>query len=149
VILVINSTSRLTILRGLWITTLYFHQRTYRTLLCVCTEEKILYLSRDQEKDQEQFKETEIVSKEPLVDWLADNYKKYGANLQFVTNKSQQGFLFVLLFHFVFLDNFFCVLSWIPQRFDLNFFVSFQERNLWRDLVESELCFVGKWTSQS
>jgi hypothetical protein len=58
-------------------------------------EEKVLYLSREQEKDQEQFKETELVSKEMLVDWLADNYKKFGANLQFVTNKSQQGAQFV------------------------------------------------------
>jgi peptide chain release factor subunit 1 len=48
-------------------------------------------LKREQEKDQEQFKGAEVVSREPLVDWLADNYKKFGATLQFVTNKSQQG----------------------------------------------------------
>lgn len=34
----------------------------------------------------------EILEHEPLVDWLAENYKQYGCTLQFVTNKTPEGF---------------------------------------------------------
>jgi len=60
-------------------------------------EEKILHLNKDEEKNQELFHdkatgvELEVVSKEGLLDWFADNYKKFGATLEFVTNKSQEG----------------------------------------------------------
>jgi len=29
-----------------------------------------------------------------LVEWLADNYKKFGAQIQFITDKSPEGFQF-------------------------------------------------------
>jgi len=52
-------------------------------------------MTPDQEKQEGAFKENgvtlEIVEKEPIVEWFAQNYKSWGAHLQFVTNKSQEG----------------------------------------------------------
>lgn len=31
----------------------------------------------------------------PLLEWFADRYKEFGANLEFVTNRSQEGAQFV------------------------------------------------------
>jgi len=58
-------------------------------------EEKILHLNKDQEKDQSLFVENgvelEVVEKMSLLEWFANNYKKFGAVLEFITNKSQEG----------------------------------------------------------
>ena len=32
---------------------------------------------------------------QPLLEWFADKYKDFGANLEFVTNRSQEGAQFV------------------------------------------------------
>lgn len=66
-------------------------------------EIKVLYLSKQQEVDEENSKyrdpetgaEMEVVEKTLLVEWLAENYKKFGTQLEFVTNKSQEGSQFV------------------------------------------------------
>eukprot|EP00884_Botryococcus_braunii_P001701 jgi/Botrbrau1/11531/Bobra.0393s0010.1 len=42
-------------------------------------------------KDPETGVELEEVEKKPLLEWLAENYKKFGCQLEFVTNKSQEG----------------------------------------------------------
>jgi len=61
------------------------------------TPEKVLYLTKDQEKDTENFKDTEtgqdleIAECISVVEWFANNYKRFGANLEFVTNRSQEG----------------------------------------------------------
>ncbi|CAR25284.1 Eukaryotic peptide chain release factor subunit 1 [Lachancea thermotolerans] len=39
--------------------------------------------------------EMEVVEEQPLVEWLAENYKNYGANLEFVTDRSSEGAQFV------------------------------------------------------
>ena len=62
--------------------------------------EKVLYLNEKQEKDGSSFKEPggvelEAVDKLSLLEWLANNFKSFGAKLQFVTNKSQEGSQFV------------------------------------------------------
>lgn len=61
-------------------------------------EENILNLSPDQEKANEQlFKDPvtgtqlEIVDRLTLVEWLANSYKDFGANIEFVTDRSQEG----------------------------------------------------------
>jgi len=60
-------------------------------------EEKILVLTKDQEKDQALFRdektgtELEIIESMTLVEYLANNYKNFGANLEFITNRSQEG----------------------------------------------------------
>jgi len=58
-------------------------------------EEKIVHLTKEQEKDQSVFVENgielEVVEKMSLLEWFANNYKKFGAVLEFITNKSQEG----------------------------------------------------------
>jgi len=63
-------------------------------------EEKVLHLNAEQEKDQTNFVtsdgvELETVEKLQLVEWFANNYKTFGASLEFVTNRSQEGSQFV------------------------------------------------------
>jgi len=58
-------------------------------------EEKILHLTKEQEADAKHFVENgvelEVVDKISLLEWFANNYKKFGATLEFITNKSQEG----------------------------------------------------------
>lgn len=60
-------------------------------------EEKVLHLNEEQEKNTKNFisptdgLELEVVEKTALLEWLANNFKSFGAKLQFVTNKSQEG----------------------------------------------------------
>jgi peptide chain release factor subunit 1 len=63
-------------------------------------EEKILNLSKEQEADATNFVtsdgvELETVDKKQLVEWFAERYKDFGASLEFVTNRSQEGSQFV------------------------------------------------------
>lgn len=65
-------------------------------------EEILVHASKEQEKDREKFLDkstglemeqvTEPVS---LLEWFAEKYKEFGANLEFVTNRSQEGAQFV------------------------------------------------------
>jgi len=65
------------------------------------SEEKVLHLTADQEHDESHFRdpesgtELETIEKEPFVEWLANNYKNYGCNLEFVTDRSSEGTQFV------------------------------------------------------
>ncbi|KAJ8488386.1 hypothetical protein ONZ45_g5390 [Pleurotus djamor] len=65
-------------------------------------EEIIVHVNKEQEKDRERFidKSTgtemeQVVEPQPLLEWFADKYKEFGANLEFVTNRSQEGAQFV------------------------------------------------------
>ncbi|KAF8162843.1 peptide chain release factor eRF1/aRF1 [Crassisporium funariophilum] len=65
-------------------------------------EEIIIHANKEQEKDREKFmdKSTNLEmeqSIEPasLLEWFAEKYKDFGANLEFVTNRSQEGAQFV------------------------------------------------------
>ncbi|PNH10769.1 Eukaryotic peptide chain release factor subunit 1-2, partial [Tetrabaena socialis] len=59
------------------------------------TEVKLL--NAEQAKDTSHFKDKEagcdleVQDKMPLLEWLANSYKKFGCTLEFVTNKSQEG----------------------------------------------------------
>ncbi|CAJ0914166.1 1240_t:CDS:2 [Entrophospora sp. SA101] len=61
----------------------------------------IIHMTKEQEKERSLFldKETgvemEVVERTPLLEWFADHYKDYGATLEFVTNRSQEGSQFV------------------------------------------------------
>ncbi|KAJ1660098.1 translation termination factor eRF1 [Dispira simplex] len=65
------------------------------------SEVEIKHLTKDQEKDREEFKdkntgtEMELISSMPLLEWLAEKYKEFGANLEFITNRSSEGAQFV------------------------------------------------------
>jgi len=58
-------------------------------------EEKILFLSKEEERNASLFNENgvelEVVDKMLLLEWFANNYRKFGAVLEFVTNRSQEG----------------------------------------------------------
>jgi len=60
-------------------------------------ENTILHLSQEQEQndtffhDPETNVELEVIEKESLVEWLANNYKNFGCKLEFVTDRSGEG----------------------------------------------------------
>lgn len=60
-------------------------------------EETVLHLSPEQEQNDSHFHDAttgvqlEIIERMPLVEWLANNYKNFGANLEFITDRSQEG----------------------------------------------------------
>ncbi|KAK3704758.1 hypothetical protein QZH41_009754 [Actinostola sp. cb2023] len=59
--------------------------------------DKVLHLNPEQEKDKTHFidsetgVELELVDKNPLLEWLANNYKSFGATLEIITDRSQEG----------------------------------------------------------
>ncbi|KAG5676641.1 hypothetical protein PVAND_006460 [Polypedilum vanderplanki] len=61
----------------------------------------ILHLTPEQEKDKSHFTdkesgaELELLESQPLLEWLANNYKSFGATLEIITDKSQEGSQFV------------------------------------------------------
>jgi len=64
-------------------------------------EERVLHLTPDQEKDKSHFTdkesgvELELVDCTPFLEWIANNYKTFGATLEIITDKSQEGSQFV------------------------------------------------------
>ncbi|KAJ8591849.1 peptide chain release factor eRF/aRF subunit 1 [Rhizopogon salebrosus TDB-379] len=65
-------------------------------------EEVLVHSTKEQEKDRERFldKSTGLemehaTEPQPLLEWFAEKYKEFGANLEFVTNRSQEGAQFV------------------------------------------------------
>jgi len=69
---------------------------TWRTTLrnTVTGEEKVTYTEKDEAMKEGRFVENgvelEVVDKVQLLEWFANNYKKFGAHLEFITNKSQE-----------------------------------------------------------
>lgn len=70
--------------------------------ISICAEEIIVYANKDQEKDREKFRDKSTGlemehGEEPqsLLEWFAEKYKDFGAALEFVTNRSQEGAQFV------------------------------------------------------
>ena len=65
------------------------------------SEETVVHLSKSEQENDNHFhdKETgvelEIIEKESLVEWFANNYKQYGCNLEYVTDRSGEGTQFV------------------------------------------------------
>lgn len=64
-------------------------------------EERTVYLNPEQEKNESSFHdpetgvELEVQDKQALVEWLANNYKDFGCQLDYVTDKSGEGTQFV------------------------------------------------------
>jgi len=59
---------------------------------------KTFFLTSNQQKEDKYFKDKEsgvdfeVLSTEPLSEWLCNNYKNYGAIIEFITDKSQEGY---------------------------------------------------------
>jgi len=64
-------------------------------------EQKVLHLTTEQEKDKTHFTdkdtgvELELEESMPFLEWLANNYKNFGATLEIITDRSQEGSQFV------------------------------------------------------
>merc|ERR1712126_158877 len=64
-------------------------------------EEKVLHLTPEQERDKTHFTDTEtgveleLADHTPFLEWLANNYKSFGATLEIITDRSQEGSQFV------------------------------------------------------
>ncbi|PIA16237.1 peptide chain release factor eRF/aRF subunit 1 [Coemansia reversa NRRL 1564] len=63
-------------------------------------EEVERFLNPEQAQDRTNFLDTqggelELISKEPMLEWLAEVYKQRGANLEFITENSSEGSQFV------------------------------------------------------
>lgn len=63
-------------------------------------EETIMYLSNDElqetvSKDGKDSMLLEIIERESMVEWLANNYRGFGCNLKFVSDRSSEGTQFV------------------------------------------------------
>lgn len=63
-------------------------------------EETVVHADRDASNkdyliDKKTGAELEMVEETPLLEWLAENYKNYGAKLEFVTDRSSEGAQFV------------------------------------------------------
>lgn len=65
---------------------------------------KVVYLTPEQERIPSIFKgqdetgteiDLEVANRESLLEWFANNYQNYGATLEFVTDRSQEGTQFV------------------------------------------------------
>jgi peptide chain release factor subunit 1 len=63
--------------------------------------EVVKHFNKQQEQDDNNFRdpdtqvELEVQENEPLVEWFANNYKTFGCNLEFVTDRSSEGTQFV------------------------------------------------------
>ena len=63
--------------------------------------QKTVYLTEEQCTDATFFKDPETgldletLEKDLFLEWLAENYKSFGATLEIITNKSQEGSQFV------------------------------------------------------
>jgi peptide chain release factor subunit 1 len=59
-------------------------------------DEKVVHYNEFQEKNSANFKDAagadlEVKEKTSLLEWLSSNFKGFGAKLQFITNRSQEG----------------------------------------------------------
>ncbi|CCD22845.1 translation termination factor eRF1 NDAI_0A06910 [Naumovozyma dairenensis CBS 421] len=83
--------------------TLIVHENldTVRYIFKNSEDEEVIKFVKPNQKDKSYVmdkatgKETEAVSDKPLVEWLAEHYKEFGATLEFITDKSSEGAQFV------------------------------------------------------
>jgi peptide chain release factor subunit 1 len=67
----------------------------------VTGDTKTWYLNKKQEEDPKYFKDQEtgidleVVESEPLCDWLCVHYGDFGAQVELISDKTQEGFQFV------------------------------------------------------
>jgi peptide chain release factor subunit 1 len=97
--------------------------------------ETVAHLTKEQEANENFFHspdgvELEVVDKEPLVEWMANNYKQFGCNLEFVTDRSGEGTQFVKGF-----GGIGGILRWAVDFVELN---NFEEAAAKDHVVEEE-----------
>lgn len=71
------------------------------TLKASSGSELVIHTTKLQEQDRSQFmdkesgQEMEVAEQQPLLEWLAEKYKDFGATLEFVSDRSSEGNQFV------------------------------------------------------
>lgn len=101
-------------------------------------EETIVHLSKEQQANENFFHdsetgvELETVEKESIVEWFANNYKNFGCNLEFVTDRSSEGTQFVKGF-----GGIGGILRWKVDFVELNNFEDAAQRDEESDSEES------------
>ncbi|KIM28994.1 hypothetical protein M408DRAFT_126422 [Serendipita vermifera MAFF 305830] len=80
---------------GVWVSGTVTHAHDF-------TDELIVYANKEQEKDREKFTDKStglemdtVGEPQSLLEWFTEKYQEFGAQLEFVTNKSQEGAQFV------------------------------------------------------
>uniref|UniRef100_A0A1I7Z7D4 Eukaryotic peptide chain release factor subunit 1 n=1 Tax=Steinernema glaseri TaxID=37863 RepID=A0A1I7Z7D4_9BILA len=74
---------------------------TRHVLKTASGEEKVLFLRPQDEKNKEHFtdpetgNDMEVSESKPLLEWLANEYKSFGATLEIITDRSQEGAQYV------------------------------------------------------
>lgn len=65
-------------------------------------DEIVVYANKEQEKDREKFQDKStglemdtVGEPQSLLEWFTEKYQEFGAQLEFVTNRSQEGAQFV------------------------------------------------------
>ncbi|KAI7855697.1 peptide chain release factor eRF/aRF subunit 1 [Circinella umbellata] len=59
-------------------------------------QEQVIHVTKEQERSHSMFKQDEeVIESMPLLEWFTESYKDYGATLEFITNRSQEGAQFV------------------------------------------------------
>ncbi|KAL4430676.1 hypothetical protein ABPG75_005932 [Micractinium tetrahymenae] len=59
--------------------------------------QEVKYLTKEQETESKHFKDPatnvdlDVTDKQPMLEWLANSYKKFGCLLEFVTDRSEEG----------------------------------------------------------
>lgn len=102
-------------------------------------EETILHLSKEQQANETLFHdsetgvELETIEKESVVEWFANNYKNFGCNLEFVTDRSSEGTQFVKGF-----GGIGGILRWKVDFVELNNFEDAAQRDEESDSDESD-----------
>merc|ERR1711972_736582 len=60
-------------------------------------EEQILFVRPEEEKNEKLYRcpttgvELDVVDNKAYVEWIVENYKAFGAKLEFITDRSQEG----------------------------------------------------------
>ncbi|KAI3631705.1 hypothetical protein MIR68_010178 [Amoeboaphelidium protococcarum] len=94
-------------------------------------EEKVCYVRPDQEKDMSFLKdqvtgvEYEVVDKMSLVEWLTEHYQEFGAKMDLVTDKSQEGSQFV--------RGFGGIGAILRYRVNLEQIAMYEDEDMWED----------------
>jgi peptide chain release factor subunit 1 len=99
-------------------------------------EEFVVILTPEQEKDSKYFHDAETgvqyeYESMPLLEWLANNFKKFGCQLEIVSNRSQEGSQFVKGF-----GGIGGILRYRVNFDDINTYKDFEENGLDGDLED-------------
>jgi len=87
----------------------------------ILSDEKIKYIHKSKQTDAQQFQDLQIINQESLLEYLIDNYQKFGARIEIVTSSTQEGNQFC--------QGFGGIGGLLRYKLDLNVYDQEQEEN--------------------